>query len=35
MVSVIPPMLPGARNLEVSTACVTYALLFVSSTFLK
>jgi hypothetical protein len=35
MVSVIPPILPGPRNLEVSTACVTYALLFVSSTFLK
>uniref|UniRef100_A0A0E0KBF7 Uncharacterized protein n=1 Tax=Oryza punctata TaxID=4537 RepID=A0A0E0KBF7_ORYPU len=35
MVSVIPPILPGPRNLEVSTACVTYALLFVSSAFLK
>ncbi|KAL5224442.1 hypothetical protein ABZP36_011081 [Zizania latifolia] len=35
MVSVIPPILPGPRNLEVSTACVTYALLFVASTFLK
>ncbi|XP_066398444.1 protein CHAPERONE-LIKE PROTEIN OF POR1, chloroplastic-like [Miscanthus floridulus] len=35
MVSVIPPVLPGPRNLEVSTACVTYVLLFISSTFLK
>lgn len=35
MVSVIPPILPGPRNLEVSTACVTYVLLFISSTFLK
>ncbi|CAN6320636.1 unnamed protein product [Urochloa humidicola] len=35
MVSVIPPILSGPRNLEVSTACVTYALLFISSTFLK
>lgn len=35
MVSVIPPILPGPRNLEVSTACVAYAFLFVSSTFLK
>ncbi|XP_047086236.1 protein CHAPERONE-LIKE PROTEIN OF POR1, chloroplastic-like [Lolium rigidum] len=35
MVSVIPPILPGPRNLEVSTACVAYVFLFVSSTFLK
>ncbi|KAG8093603.1 hypothetical protein GUJ93_ZPchr0012g21377 [Zizania palustris] len=35
MVSVIPPILSGPRNLEVSTACVTYVLLFVASTFLK
>ncbi|NP_001132078.1 Protein CHAPERONE-LIKE PROTEIN OF POR1, chloroplastic-like [Zea mays] len=35
MVSLIPPVLPGPRNLEVSTACVTYVLLFVSPTFLK
>ncbi|XP_023764834.1 protein CHAPERONE-LIKE PROTEIN OF POR1, chloroplastic [Lactuca sativa] len=35
MVSVIPPILKGPRNLEVTTSLVTYVLLWVSSTYLK
>lgn len=35
MVSVIPPILKGARSLEVTTSLITYVLLWVSSTYLK
>ncbi|KAA8547459.1 hypothetical protein F0562_003677 [Nyssa sinensis] len=35
MVSVIPPILKGARSLEVTTSLITYLLLWVSSTYLK
>lgn len=35
MVSVIPPLLRGPRSLEVTTALLSYVLLWVSSTYLK
>ncbi|GMH24564.1 hypothetical protein Nepgr_026407 [Nepenthes gracilis] len=35
MVSVIPPILNGPRSLEVTTALITYVLLWVFSTYLK
>ncbi|KAH0969432.1 hypothetical protein GBA52_028700 [Prunus armeniaca] len=35
MVSVIPPILKGPRSFEVTTSLITYALLWVSSTYLK
>ncbi|KAI3704522.1 hypothetical protein L1987_74744 [Smallanthus sonchifolius] len=35
MMSVIPSILKGPRSLEVTTSLVTYALLWVSSTYLK
>ncbi|KAL5713572.1 hypothetical protein ACHQM5_015635 [Ranunculus cassubicifolius] len=35
MVSVIPPVFRGLRSLEVTTAVISYVLLWVSSTYLK
>ncbi|XP_057470157.1 protein CHAPERONE-LIKE PROTEIN OF POR1, chloroplastic isoform X1 [Actinidia eriantha] len=35
MVSVIPPILKGPRSLEITTSLITYALLWVSSTYLE
>ncbi|KAG0472605.1 hypothetical protein HPP92_014462 [Vanilla planifolia] len=35
MVSVIPPMLKGPNSLEVTTALISYVLLWISSTYLK